>query len=92
MERGKLGVQTSGGRLEALGVTLRDLIAEAYDLDDQRIAGTSSWMETARYNILATAGKPATRPEFRTMLQRMLMVRFHFSRLMHAVESEAAAG
>jgi uncharacterized protein (TIGR03435 family) len=77
MERGKLGVQTSGGRLEALGVTLRDLIAEAYDLDDERIAGTSNWMETERYNIWATSGKPATPHEFRAMLERMLADRFH---------------
>src|ERR1035438_8550052 len=34
-------------------------------------------METERYNIQATAGRSATRSEFRTMLQNMLADRFH---------------
>jgi uncharacterized protein (TIGR03435 family) len=34
-------------------------------------------METERYNIRATAGRPATRPEFRTMLQTMLADGLH---------------
>lgn len=77
MERGKLGVQTSRGGLEALGVTLRDLIADAYDVNDQWIAGTSNWMESERYNIHATSGRPATRSELMAMLQAMLADRFH---------------
>jgi uncharacterized protein (TIGR03435 family) len=77
MERVKFGVEVSGGRLEAGAVTLRDLIAEAYGVTDQGIAGTSGWMETERYNIHATAGRPATRSEFRMMLQNMLVDRFH---------------
>jgi uncharacterized protein (TIGR03435 family) len=77
MEPGKSGVAISGGRLEAGIVTLRDLIAEAYGVNDEWIAGTSSWMETERYIIRATAGRPATRPEFMTMLQNMLADRFH---------------
>jgi uncharacterized protein (TIGR03435 family) len=76
MERGKVGVTVSGDRLEAVAITLRALIAEAYDVNDQWITGTSDWMETERYNIRATAGRPATRPEFRTMLQNMLADRF----------------
>ena len=79
MERGKSGVTVGGGSLEAFAVTLRDLIAEAYDVNDQSIAGTSNWTETERYNIRATAGRPATRPEFRTMLQDMLADRFHLT-------------
>jgi uncharacterized protein (TIGR03435 family) len=75
-DRGKLGVEVSGGRLEARAVTLKDLIAEAYSANDYGIAGTSSWMETERYNIYATAGRPATRSELRVMLQHMLANRF----------------
>jgi uncharacterized protein (TIGR03435 family) len=77
MERGKVGVTISGDRLEAAAVTLRDLIAEAYGVNDQWLAGTSSWMETERYIIRATAGRRATLPEFMTMLQNMLAGRFH---------------
>ena len=79
MEKVKSGVEVSGGRLEAGAVTLRDLIAEAYGVNDQWIAGTSSWMETERYSIHATAGRPATKSEFRTMLQNMLADRFHLT-------------
>jgi len=79
MERGKVGITVSGDRLEAVAITLRDLIAEAYDVNDQWIAGTPDWMEAERYNIRATAGKPATRSEFRTMLQNMLADRFRLT-------------
>ena len=79
MERGKSGVTVSGDRLEATIVTLRDLIADAYGVNDQGIAGTTGWMETERYNIRATAGRPATRSEFRKMLQNMLADRFHLT-------------
>jgi uncharacterized protein (TIGR03435 family) len=79
MDKVKVGFQTSGGRLEAGAVTLRDIIAQAYGVTDQWISGTSNWMETERYNIQATAGRPATPPEFRMMLQSMLADRFHLT-------------
>ena len=72
-----MGFQTNGERLEAGAVTLRDIIAEAYGVADQWISGSSNWMESERYNIQATAGRPATRSEFRAMLQNMLAERFH---------------
>jgi uncharacterized protein (TIGR03435 family) len=79
MELVKGGVHVSGGGLEAGAITLKDLIAEAYGVNDQGIAGTTSWMETERYNIHATAGRPATRSELMTMLQNMLADRFHLA-------------
>ena len=77
MERVMSGVQVRGERLDAGAVTLRDLIADAYGVSEQWITGTSDWMETERYNLQATAGRPATRSEFRTMLQNTLADRFH---------------
>ena len=79
MERVKVGFQISGARLEAGAVTLRDIIAEAYGVADEWISGNSNWMETERYNIQATASRPATRFEFRAMLQSMLADRFHLT-------------
>jgi uncharacterized protein (TIGR03435 family) len=76
-ERIKAGIEVTGGRLEAGAITLRELIAEAYGTFDNQITGASDWMDTERFNVFATAGRPATRSELRAMLQNVLAERFH---------------
>jgi uncharacterized protein (TIGR03435 family) len=43
-----------GGRLNVTGVPLKQLIMFAYDLSPNRLSGTSGWMDSERYDVVAT--------------------------------------
>src|SRR5881396_1653313 len=64
------------GRYELHKATMLDLITRAYDLDADKVLGGPSWLETDRFDVIATA-PPATPPEnIRLMLQALLADRF----------------
>jgi uncharacterized protein (TIGR03435 family) len=79
-----------GGRVVATKYTLRMLIHDAYNLQDQRIQGGPRWAGEDQYNLEAKPPKssessrwvPASfktppNPEMRQMLQTLLADRFH---------------
>jgi uncharacterized protein (TIGR03435 family) len=71
------GIRTfPGGRFTANVVTLRRLIAWAYDVHDWQIEGASRWMENEYFSIEARAPADATAAQFREMLQSLLVDRF----------------
>ena len=71
------GIRTfPGGRFTANVVTLRRLIAWAYDVQDWQIEGASTWMESEYVSIEARAQADATPAQFREMLQSLLADRF----------------
>jgi len=45
-----------GGRFTAIGITLRNLITLAYGIADEDLSGAPSWIDSARFDIVA---KPA---------------------------------
>jgi len=54
---GKVSIQTlPGGRFSAENVTLRQLIRNAYMLQDVQIAGGPKWLDEERFDIVAKAG------------------------------------
>jgi bla regulator protein blaR1 len=82
------------GRYMARGQTLRWLIEQAYapsaslptnsPLARERVVGGPDWMNTQRYSVEASLGRPSTGPEISRMLRRLLADRF---RLKVRVES-----
>jgi len=50
--------RTPGNGLSAAGVTLKGLIAFAYDIQDFQISGGPSWFRTERYDIVAKPERP----------------------------------
>jgi len=42
-----------GGGLDALNVTLKDMITFAYNIRDQQLIGATGWMENERYDVMA---------------------------------------
>lgn len=70
-----------GGRYTTHGMTVKNLIANAYDLHDFQISGGPDWINSARYDIVAksedTLGK-AFRGQLMPMLQSLLEDRFQF--------------
>ena len=68
-----------GGRFTASGVTLKQLISQAYNLRDFQISGGPGWISAERYDINAKAeGLPDRVPpeQLRPMLQALIVERF----------------
>lgn len=71
------GIQTSpGGWFRASPVTLKQLIAHAFDVTDYQIDGGPKWLASDYFEINATAAAEATPAEIRTMLRTLLSERF----------------
>lgn len=66
-----------GSRFVATNVSLRMLVKRAYKVKDFELSGGPGWMNSSRFDISATTGRPGiTEPEFKTMLQALLTDRF----------------
>ena len=72
--RGGPGSKTPG-KFECKEVTLKSLLARAYNLPPTRVFGPG-WLETARYEIAAKLDPETTPDNFRLMLQSLLAERF----------------
>jgi uncharacterized protein (TIGR03435 family) len=69
-------LKASGDTLTMRNVPFRVIVAFAYNVQWPQVTGVS-WLDTARYDIVAKAAKPATEDEMRPMLQALLKERFH---------------
>src|ERR1051326_5340093 len=56
---GKGGLEVANGGLKMQGVTLKNLIAFAYDLRETQISGGPKWIATVAYDVLARPEHPA---------------------------------
>ncbi len=66
------------GRIHYTSVSLKALLARAYDLRPYQISGPS-WMETEYYDLDAKYPAETNMEEFRSMLQNLLADRFHLA-------------
>lgn len=90
LEREPIGLFTyAGGRIRATNYALRQLVQDAYDLEDFRVVGGPRWIDEDRFNVEAVPPassasskwapanfKSPPNPEMRRMLQTMLGDRF----------------
>ncbi len=68
---------TGGGRFDMRGATLLSLIAVAYDVDTDLVLGGPPWLNSDRFDVIATPPHPTPSPETkRAMLQALLADRF----------------
>ena len=66
-----------GGRISAPNVTLRELIRNAYGLDETRALGGPAWIADARFAVEAKAARQdATPSQLQAMLAALLAERF----------------
>jgi uncharacterized protein (TIGR03435 family) len=63
------------GRITRSGVTLRDLMMNAYDVKRYQVSGPS-WTESDRYDIVAKVPAGATKEQVKVMWQNLLADRF----------------
>jgi uncharacterized protein (TIGR03435 family) len=90
-DQGKLmGIGMSGrpGRWEGTGVTVQDLILEAYGIEKQRLIGGPKWMESSVWDVIGQASDEQARsyPLLGKRLQTLLRERFHLR--MHSEQRE----
>ncbi|MEO8595909.1 MAG: TIGR03435 family protein [Candidatus Solibacter sp.] len=65
-----------GGKLLIQGLTLRDLVAGAWDLGDEYVSGGPPFVATEHYDIVAKAPGTAPEKDLRAMLKTLLLERF----------------
>jgi uncharacterized protein (TIGR03435 family) len=65
-----------GGRLTVTNETLRELIREAYVLQDFQVVGGPGWMSSDRFDIAAKGDANPNDDQMRLMLQSLLAERF----------------
>jgi bla regulator protein BlaR1 len=76
---GPMRMRASPGRVDITGATLRELISNAYGeptpIPAYRVSGTLPWMETERFDIMATLvdGAPALTPTSTRLAVRTLL-------------------
>jgi uncharacterized protein (TIGR03435 family) len=67
----------SGGRLDLPYVTLKNLITNAYDVQEDMITGGPAWLDSDHFDIVAKAAADTPPATLRLMLQPFLAERFH---------------
>lgn len=65
-----------GDRFLARNVTVRDLIATAYQVPSEQISGGPAWIDSDPYDVEAKSSNAATWPDQLRMLQSLLADRF----------------
>ncbi|HWG38859.1 MAG TPA: TIGR03435 family protein [Terriglobales bacterium] len=65
-----------GGKLRALNVTLRQLLAEAYHLHDFQVVGPADALTREHYDVSAESGETTSKTDVQLRLQTLLSERF----------------
>jgi uncharacterized protein (TIGR03435 family) len=65
-----------GDRYVMRNATMVDLIATAYGVDNDKVVGGPSWLETDRFDVIAKTPPATTQDSIKPMLQAMLAERF----------------
>ena len=65
------------GRIEAMAITMRDLIGFAYNLDDYMLPEKEGWLDSDKFDIIAKAPPVTTDGTLQAMLRTLLQQRFH---------------
>jgi uncharacterized protein (TIGR03435 family) len=69
--------QLRGGRYEIRSATLVDLISAAYTIDPAKLISGPPWLDTARFDVIASVPAGTTPALLPAMLQSLLVDRFH---------------
>jgi len=73
------GIRRDPGRLDITGMTLREMVQYAYDVQDVQISGGPRWFGSDHWDISATAGREVSDHEQKKMLQSLLTERFRMT-------------
>ncbi len=62
--------------VEIFGLSLRNLISEAYDVRGEELAGEPKWVDTDGFDVIAKAGSRVPWENMQVMLQNLIVERF----------------
>jgi uncharacterized protein (TIGR03435 family) len=65
-----------GGRVDLRRITLKEMVAAAYKVDDDMVAGGPNWLGSDQFDVVAKAEPKSSDDQLRLMLQNMLAARF----------------
>jgi uncharacterized protein (TIGR03435 family) len=68
-------IRSDAGRVEYSNVTLKDILARAYGVNNRQISGPG-WLDAERYSVLAKVPDGAPSSQIPAMLQGLLLERF----------------
>ncbi len=74
---GEISISPAG--LSGKNVTLKSLIAEAYQVQPYQVFGGSNWLDSSEYDIEAKAGGFSNRQHLQQMLRMLLAERFRLA-------------
>jgi uncharacterized protein (TIGR03435 family) len=66
------------GRIDETNITLKSLVASAYGVKEYQVEGPA-WLDSERYDVMATIPKGADREQVKRMMQRLLAERFQLA-------------
>jgi uncharacterized protein (TIGR03435 family) len=66
----------SNGRIQAQAILLKDMIAFAYNVEEEWVRSGEKWLDTDRYDIVAKTAPTASADTLRVMLRSLLEERF----------------
>jgi uncharacterized protein (TIGR03435 family) len=66
----------TGGRFRAIGMSLKDLIAMAYGVDDEMVTGGGNWLDSDHFDVNAKTEPTASFAAIQAMLQTLLAKSF----------------
>jgi uncharacterized protein (TIGR03435 family) len=76
-DQGEVAIGPAG--LNGKNVTLKSLIAEAYQVQPHQVTGGPNWLDSSEYDVEAKAVEPATKEQLQVMLRTMLVERFRLA-------------
>jgi uncharacterized protein (TIGR03435 family) len=65
-----------GGMMVAINVSARQVVTDAYSMQNSRVEGGPDWLDTVRYDITAKASEAATPEQMLLMFRTLLAQRF----------------
>ncbi|MGA3098278.1 MAG: TIGR03435 family protein [Bryobacteraceae bacterium] len=69
-------IDLTGGRFRAIGMSLKELIAMAYGVDDEMVTGGGNWLDSDLFDVNAKTEPTASFAAMQAMLQALLAQRF----------------
>ena len=67
------------GRVEAFGLTMKEMLNFAYDVEEERIAGGPKWLDTDHFDLIAKTPSPVPVEDMRPMLRNLIVEKFKFT-------------
>jgi len=66
----------NNGRIDAQGLSLKEIISFAYNIEEDWVKGGEKWLETDRYDLVAKSVPTASADTIRVMVQSLIAERF----------------